>query len=115
MFYGDRGLSLKSNKRIQAIADPQTRFNALANKWREETAFLSNLTGKITHPSYLEIIGMGPIALPMVLKRLEQEPAYWFAALRALSRHDPIADTDRRSFNATRAAWLAWGQSRGLL
>jgi hypothetical protein len=114
MFYGRHRLSAKSERRMHSN-DPQTRFNVLADRWRDETAFLSALTKKITHPAYLEIIGLGPTALPMVLKRLETEPGYWFVALRALAGQDPVSAEDRGSFRATRAAWLQWGRSRGLL
>ena len=114
MFYGAAWATPKLTKRLNAN-EPQIRFNVLADRWREETAVLSLLTQKITHPAYLEIIGMGPVALPMVLKRLESDPGYWFTALRALSGYDPVPLAARGNFRATRQAWLNWGKSRGLL
>lgn len=114
MFYGAYWQAPKLAKRANAN-DPQVRFNVLADRWRDETAVLSSLTKKITHPAYLEIIGMGPVALPMILKRLEVDPGYWFTALRALSGIDPVGPDARGSYKATRQAWLNWGRARGLL
>lgn len=90
-------------------------FQALADKWRTETAHLSSIAAKVSHPAYLRIIGLGPVVIPLVLRRLETEPAYWFTALRSLTGFDPTRPEDAGSFASTRAAWLQWGQLRGLI
>lgn len=95
--------------------DLRRTFAMLADQWRAQTAHLSSITAKITHPAYLRIIGLGPEAIPLVLARLEAEPAYWFAALRSLTGHDPVRPEDAGRFRIMREAWLAWGRDRGLI
>lgn len=91
-------------------------FNELADQWRRETALLSSLTKKITHPAYLRIIALGPDVVPLILRRLRDQPAYWFVALNALSSEpSPVPESDSASFSASREAWLAWGRSKGLI
>ena len=89
-------------------------FGKLASDWRAETAHLSSLTAKVAHPAYLRIIGLGPAVLPLILRRLEAEPAYWFTALRSLTGQNPVGADAAGNFNAMREAWLDWGRSRGL-
>ena len=113
-----RSFDFKGFRRIEyrkAQPDPQIFFNVLAERWRNETAHLSSLTKKITHPSYLRIISLGRGALPLILRQLEHEPAYWFVALRALSGEDPVSADKVGNFKATREAWLRWGRSQGLV
>ena len=90
-------------------------FNTLAAAWRAETAHLSSVIAKTAHPAYLRIIGMGQAVLPLILARLDSEPAYWFAALRSLTGQNPVRAEDAGRFNAMRDAWLAWGRGRGLV
>lgn len=102
--------------RAAVAADELRRsFATLADQWRRETAHLSSITAKTLHPAYLRIIGLGPEVIPLVLARLEAEPAYWFAALRSLTGYDPVRPEDAGRFHAMRDAWLAWGRSQGLI
>jgi hypothetical protein len=113
-----RSVDFKGFRRIsyrRSDADAQRVFDSLADQWRNETAHLSSLTKKITHPAYLRIISLGSSALPRILSRLEREPGYWFTALRALSGQDPVSPNDVGNFRATRDTWLRWGRSHGLI
>jgi hypothetical protein len=64
----------------------EQKFQRLAAIWRAETCYLSSPTAMVNHPAYQEIIGLGPAAVPLVLRELEQRPAHWFDALGALTR-----------------------------
>jgi hypothetical protein len=44
----------------------------LLARWREETAYLSSSTAIAAHPAYLELIAIGPVALPFLFRDLEQ-------------------------------------------
>lgn len=102
--------------RAAAAGDELARsFAALAHQWRRETAHLSSVAAKTLHPAYLRIIGLGPAVIPLVLARLENEPAYWFAALRSLTGHDPVRPEDAGRFRAMRDSWLAWGRAQRLI
>ena len=103
------------SQRVQRRPRLERQFDTLADEWRRETAHLSSLTRKITHPSYLRIISLGRDVLPLVLRRLEHEPAYWFVALRALTGQDPVPADTAGNFRATKEAWLEWGRASGLV
>ena len=47
-------------------------FIRLAEQWRRETLAMSSLTDIVLHPAYYQIIGMGTVALPWVLRELQQ-------------------------------------------
>ncbi|KKK95209.1 hypothetical protein LCGC14_2675090, partial [marine sediment metagenome] len=57
------------------------RFQELVSRWSEDTLCMSSIGDMVTHPAYLEIIGMGRAAVPLLLLELEKEPGHWFAAL----------------------------------
>ena len=64
-------------------------------------------------PSYQEIIGLGPVVLPLILRELAREPDQWFWALRSISGEDPAADAE--TVQDASQLWLRWGRERGLL
>lgn len=94
---------------------PAARFAALAERWREETAHLSSSTAIFTHPAYQQVIGMGPDALPHILRDLSETRSHWFWALRAIARENPVPPREAGNVERMIAAWLAWGVRRGLL
>ena len=59
------------------------RFAELALEWRQATAPLSSTTARSTHPAYQQIIGMGPAAVPLILRELDREGGQWFWVLMA--------------------------------
>jgi|SRR5579859_7277157 len=88
-------------------------FTVLANEWRRDTQHLSLMAKKVTHPAYFRIIGMGEGVIPLLLEALRDDPAHWFAALRATTNVDPSPTEGNPS--SVRQAWLAWGQDSGLI
>lgn len=91
----------------------EVEFHRLVKEWRRETAVYSSITKKVLHPAYQQIIGMGPVAIPWILRELERKPGHWFWALNAISRKDPVAPED--NFDTAVTAWLDWGRKRGYL
>lgn len=88
------------------------RFSDLAAQWHRETDHLSTMTDIILHPAFLQIIGMGEIALPFILKELEEtRSGHWFTALESIAG-ERIA-TDEMSYDEAVRAWLQWGHQRG--
>jgi hypothetical protein len=77
---------------IGYAADPDqraplvARFRRLAHEWIEATENMSSIDDIVVHPSYLEIIGMGPSAIPLLLDELERTPHHWFPALVAAGK-----------------------------
>jgi hypothetical protein len=75
----------------------QEVFRELAEKWRRETRLSSRIERQTAHPAYLQIIGLGPEAVRLILRELEN-PA---------SLSENLAQT--------REVWLKWGRERGLI
>ena len=120
--YGLRGLyqleSVSWQTRCTA-ADMQLerRFNKLAKKWKRETINVSSMQQMVSHPCYHEIIAMGSKSkvIPLILKELKREPDFWFSALRALTKEDPVTEDMRGNVMAMRKAWLDWGSKHAYL
>lgn len=93
--------------------DEQVR--TLAEEWREATDHFSILQQKISHPSYLQIIGLGRRAVPQLLIELRDRPGFWFTALRVLTGDNTAVDAPPGDFAGQRAAWLHWAHEKGYL
>ena len=90
------------------------QFHRLAEIVREEYAHLSSVREIVLHPAYQQIIGMGPPALPLILRELERKPEHWFWALRSIAREDPVLPNHRGVVVEMTQDWLNWGRRKGL-
>jgi hypothetical protein len=95
--------------------DSGQRFQILADRWRQSTRAFSSIHAMVANPAYLEIVGMGRPALPLILSELRRQPDHWFSALVAISGENPVRDTDAGDVRRMTASWLDWGRSRGLI
>jgi hypothetical protein len=93
-----------------SVEEVQTTFESLAGRWEQETGAFSTIIDKVTHPAYQRIIGLGPAAIPLILRRIRERPGYWFWALEALTGVDPAQDAD--GFDTAVGAWLRWGRGQ---
>ncbi len=93
---------------------PEIKFQMLAKEWKNDTVFMSSLTDMAMHPAYQQIIGMGPIAIPLILDEMKNEPEFWFWALKAVSGDDPTSPEDQGNLKAMTKAWLKWGRGHNL-
>ncbi len=98
-----------------APANLPTRFRALADQWRQETGMLSSSTQKKAHPAYREIIAMGPVAIPLLLRELQERGGHWFAALRAISGENPVPPEYAGRIPKMSEYWLEWGRRQGYI
>jgi hypothetical protein len=64
------------------------------------------------HPAYQRIIGLGPAAVPLLLRELEHRPDHWFWALKSITGQDPAEGTD--SIGEAARAWMKWGRQAGV-
>lgn len=92
-----------------------TEFGEHVARWVADTAHLSSPVKQVSHPSYLRIVGMGPLVLPLILAELERRARYWFPALTAITGVQPILERDFGDIRAMRDAWLKWGRDHGYL
>ncbi len=91
----------------------ERQFNELAAKWKEDVEFISSTTEIALQPSYQRIIGLGPAAIPCILRELERQPRQWFWALKAITGTDPVPADKRGNVPAMAEAWLDWGRKHG--
>ncbi len=96
-------------------AELQRKFDELTTRWRQETGPLSSVSAKAMHPAYQQIIGMGPVVLPLILHELEKQPEQWFWALRAITGIDPVPIPNRGRLKEMTHAWLQWGKEHGFI
>jgi hypothetical protein len=95
--------------------DLRARFEALAQRWREETELHSAAGALFMHPAYQEMIGLGPAVLPLMLADLEKTHDHWFWALRAITGENPVPAEERGKVDRMAERWVDWGRARGLL
>lgn len=93
----------------------ERQFSVLAERWRSETGGFSVNDRRVVHPAYQEIIGLGPRVIPIILRELQVRPDYWFWALRALTRENPVNEADAGRMPRMTEAWLNWGRQHGHL
>jgi hypothetical protein len=96
-------------------AEVRKRFNGLAKTWLKESRNMSSASQKAMLPAYQQIIGLGPVAVPLILERLKQEPNQWFWALRAITSADPVPDEHVGRVQDMADDWIQWGRTNGIL
>ncbi|MDE2959157.1 MAG: hypothetical protein OXU28_03780 [Chloroflexota bacterium] len=89
------------------------RFQELADRWQEETFFLSRSDRVIAHPAHQEIISMGEPVVPLILERMRSQGGHWFEALQQITGADPVSPVDYGKIAAMQNSWLQWGEHRG--
>ena len=100
---------------IPDVASIEEEFAELANRWHDETDFLSSPSSITSNDSYLQIISMGKKVIPMILKDLKEHGGLWYPALRVLSGEDPVLREIWGDVEQMKKAWLQWGRERGYI
>lgn len=95
--------------------DPSIRFQMLKVEWETETAHLSSITAIAMHPAYQQIIGMGPIVIPLILSEMNNKLGHWFWALKSITGEDPVLPKQRGRIKQMTGAWIQWGKEQGYL
>ena len=88
-------------------------FERLADEWVSERPRGLDLHFTTEHPTYQQIIAMGPPAVPWLLQRLAERPDHWFAALHQITGASPVPPESRGRFREMIDAWLEWGRQQG--
>jgi hypothetical protein len=92
----------------------ERRFLKLTDRWKYETAHLSNVETIVEHPAYREIVAMGSEVLPWILGDLRCEPAHWFPALVELTGENPVPPESSGNIYEMADSWVKWGEDKGL-
>jgi hypothetical protein len=98
---------------IQPAETLETRFRHLAAAWQDAVAYQSSSTARNNHPTYREIITLGPPVVPLLLRDLEKNQTHWFCALREITGADPISESAAGNVPAMAEAWIRWGKDNG--
>lgn len=93
----------------------EMKFQALAREWKRESRFASTPQQMFLLPSYQKIVGLGPDAIPLILRDLTRESNHWFWALASISGENPVEPVNAGNVQAMRQAWIDWGMQRGFL
>jgi len=102
-------------------AENWTKFHELATKWKQDRSGISSrIQNIVSDPNYLQIIGMGPDVVPLILLQLRNElkysePDHWFVALRSITGENPVPAASRGNLVEMAKSWIEWGVERGLL
>lgn len=91
----------------------ERKFLALAVLWKYGQGPSSSLRDMVSHPAYLQIIGLGRDALPFLFRELAREPDHWFSALSAITGQDPVPADANGNVALMTEAWLNWGRRHG--
>jgi hypothetical protein len=89
------------------------RFVRLRDEWKTQRGHEPSTMKTVMLPAYQKIIGMGPAAIPLLLRELETNLDNWFWALMAITEEDPVSESIRGDGEAMAQAWLRWGKERG--
>jgi hypothetical protein len=96
------------------VADAANQFSQLALEWKSQSQYMSNTVQMAMLKPYQRIIGMGPLAVPLILRELDCEPNQWFWALEAITGEDPVPASAAGKVREMAKAWIEWGQARGM-
>ncbi len=92
----------------------EQRFRRLDIIWRKETAYQSSSTRIKNHPAFREVIDMGDVVVPLLLRDLQGNASLWVWALPEITGADPVAPADRGNIAKMTESWLRWGKDQGL-
>ncbi len=95
------------------VETAESLFNRLAAQWRQERGATSWAFEMAMLPSYQRVIGMGPAAIPFILRELERQPDHWFWALKSITGANPVKPPQRGKIKEMAQAWLDWARQRG--
>jgi hypothetical protein len=90
------------------------RFQDLRSQWLAERSATSSSMELCMVWPYLQIVAMGPKAIPLILAQLRgegDEPDHWWIALRLLTDANPVPEEFAGQIVKMKEYWLKWGES----
>ena len=95
------------------IRSARSEFDQLMQRWEAERPWGVEPHELLSHPVYLDIVAMGPRAVPLLLGRMSIDPIMWFPALRALTGVNPVPKEHRGRVTLMAQDWQDWGHREG--
>lgn len=75
----------------------------------------SDLSRLFYSQGYIEVIGLGPRVVPLLLRDMMERRRPWIFALQAITRHNAARNVEPGDIRSAINAWLAWGKRRRFL
>lgn len=85
-------------------------FQTLAHRWRRETMALSSTSDILDNAAFEQIVALGIVVLPYVLRELDAGDHWWLYALDSIVGEIEFEGID--SVDALASAWVAWGRDQ---
>ncbi|MFO0969061.1 MAG: hypothetical protein U0793_26200 [Gemmataceae bacterium] len=86
----------------------------LLRQWREETRYLSSSTAMTGNVAYLDLIALGPVALPFLFRDIEQTgDGHLSKALTEITGAHPVPAEERGHVRKVAERWLHWARENG--
>jgi hypothetical protein len=91
----------------------EEHFRRLEAAWLAAVGYSSSSTVLRNHPAFQEIVGLGEVVVPLMLRDLAERPRLWVWALHRITGADPVPAADRGNIGKMTDAWLRWGLEHG--
>ena len=109
--------------KTQKTSELEPTFRKLADELERQAEYLSFIGQMADHLAHQEIIGMGEEAIPLILKRIQQQGGLWYRALESIAgipSPGGITILDEEGGHTVNeeevnSAWLQWGREQGYL
>lgn len=101
-------VSTSSRKYKSTSSDYVSKFHALLQKWRSETAFISDPETIISHPSFREIVVRAKIVKKLIADDLRKAPSPLVWALDEAYGFQPYEIEVAGDIEKMSEAWISW-------
>lgn len=89
----------------------EKEFRRLIRQWHEETGGLSSPRKILGSPAYQQMIAMGDVAVPFLLKEIQVGRGMFMGyAIEKITGADPTDESMRGKKELIDEAWLNWGR-----
>lgn len=85
-------------------------FESLKEDWLAGIRFDSGYHNLVNHPSYLKIISMGEIIIPILVRDMINNRIPWFYALEDITGEDPIREESIGRLDELIQDWTDWAE-----
>lgn len=85
-------------------------FQAALKQWRAETAHLSLIRDMVRHSAFRQIVAMGDVAIPWIVRELKSRPDFLVFALPMITKENPVPASSAGKLTEVVNSWLLWAE-----
>lgn len=109
-------IRLEQPTALDSYEQDRQKFTKLSQQWDNETGGLSNISRRMMHPAYRQIIRMQERAVPFMLQDFQRgKYEDWFWGLSFITGKHPIPLSTAGNVEQMAKAWIQWGRDNGYL